>query len=77
MTMKTYTYKMRNLPCRDASGKEMPWCVCGNHSETLEDGSVLTGGGVLEWCWDREDAEQTLAMMRRDPRFSNLKVSES
>lgn len=67
-------YKMRNLPCRDALGNEMPWCVCGNEKVTFSDGTVQTGGGVLEWCWDREDAAERLEMMRRDPRFSDLSV---
>jgi hypothetical protein len=68
------TYKMRNLPCRDGLGNEMPWCVCGNVSYTLEDGTVMNGAGVLEWCWDREDAIKRMEMMRQDPRFSNLCV---
>lgn len=67
-------YKMRNLPCRDALGNEMPWAVCGNMREQFPDGTVVDGGGVLEWCWDREDASQRLEMMSADTRFSNLSV---
>ena len=67
-------YQMRNLPCRDALGKEMPWAVCGNMSETWEDGTKVNGGGVLEWCWDKEDAQHRMKMMATDPRFSNLSI---
>lgn len=65
---------MRNLPCRDALKKEMPWSVCGHMVDRLADGTVVRGSGVLEWCWDREDALDRMAMMVRDPRFSGLYV---
>jgi hypothetical protein len=71
---KTKQYRMRNLPCRDASGYEMPYAVCGNHAETFPDGTTINGAGVLEWCWDTEDAYNILMMMRMDERFSNLTV---
>ena len=67
-------YKMRNLPCRDASGYEMPWSVCGEMRITYEDGTIVTGAGVLEWCWDHEDAQQVLEKMSADPSFSNLSI---
>jgi len=68
------TYKFRNLPCRDAGGFEMPWSVCGNVREVSPDGAIVNGGGVLEWCWDREDAIQRMEMMQGDERFSNLSI---
>jgi len=63
---------MRNLPCRDASGYEMPWAVCGSMYDKYSDGTTVHGAGVLEWCWDREDALNLIQMMRMDDRFSNL-----
>ncbi len=63
---------MRNLPCRDASGYEMPWAVCGNMYDKYSDGTIVHGAGVLEWCWDKEDALNLIQMMRMDDRFSNL-----
>lgn len=73
----SYQYKMRGLPCRDASGFEMPWCVCGTESYVAADGTRVSGGGVLEWCYDREDAMLTMRMMSLDSRFSNLSVEQS
>ena len=67
-------YVMRGLPCRDALGFEMPWSVCGSQTVTLDDGTEGKGGGVLEWCWDEEDALERLEMMQQDPRFSNLSI---
>ena len=72
--MKTEQYRMRNLPCRDASGYEMPYAVCGNQTETFPDGATINGAGVLEWCWDTEDAYNILMMMKMDKRFFNLTV---
>jgi hypothetical protein len=69
-------YRMRNLPCRDALGNEMMWSVCGFESYTLDDGSTITGGGVLEWCWDEQDAMDRLEMMKNDPRFSKLSIRQ-
>jgi len=71
-TAEERRYKMRGLPCRDAAGKDMPWCVCGKEDYTLPDGGRVTGGGILEWCWDQEDAENLLRQMQQDPRFSDL-----
>lgn len=69
---KTKRYKMRGLPCRDASGKDMPWCVCGKEDYVTPDGARLTGSGVLEWCWDEEDARDVLRKMQQDARFFDL-----
>ena len=69
MTKKKHYYRMRNLPCRD-----MPYAVCGNMYDIYHDGTIVNGHGVLEWCWDSEDAYNILMMMRMDERFSNLTV---
>lgn len=55
-----YTY--RNLPCTVG-----PWCVTGSDS-------VRHGAGVLEWCYDQDDAFQRRAIMADYSQFSNLKV---
>ena len=74
MTKKKHYYRMRNLPCRDAGGRDMPYAVCGNMYEKYSDGAIVQSCGVLEWCWDTEDAYNILMMMRMDERFSNLTV---
>ena len=67
-------YKMRNLPCRDDLGNEMPYAVCGHMQDKHSDGTTVQGFGVLEWCWDTEDAYNILQLMKMDERFSNLTV---
>jgi hypothetical protein len=42
--------------------------------DIYHDGTIVNGHGVLEWCWDSEDAYNILMMMRMDERFSNLTV---
>jgi len=36
--------------------------------------SLLNGGGVLEWCFDREDAEERIKIMQAYPQFQNLSI---
>ena len=55
-------YTLRNLPC-DITSDESLWAVSG---------SGPVSGGVLEWCYDEEDAKTRLSMMQLDPRYSNL-----
>jgi hypothetical protein len=64
-------YKRRNLPCT-IGGEDLTWCVTGE--ELSEDCTRVQGAGVIEWCTDREDAEQVLAKIKQDPHFQNLKV---
>jgi hypothetical protein len=45
--------------------------------EKYSDGAIVQSCGVLEWCWDTEDAYNILMMMRMDERFSNLTVKAS
>jgi hypothetical protein len=40
--------------------------------DKYSDGTIVHGAGVLEWCWDKEDALNLIQMMRMDDRFSNL-----
>lgn len=67
-------YQMRNLPCCDTLGNEMTWSVCGTQIMTFSDGSTITANGVLEWCYDEQDALDLLEMMKNDPQFSNLSI---
>lgn len=69
-------YKMRNLPCRDAIGNEMKFAVCGYEKYALSDGSMVSGGGVLEWCYDWKDAMERLTMMKNDTRFFGLHIKD-
>lgn len=62
-------YKPRGLPCNITSDENL-WCVCGSFTD--ETGG---GGGVLEWCYDEDDANQRMLLMQRDPRYSNLSAS--
>jgi hypothetical protein len=55
-------YQFRGLPSSIKPDHEL-WCVSGHHG---------IGGGVLEWCFDEEDAKYMLAYMRRFPEFKNL-----
>ncbi len=58
--MKT-KYKYRNKPC--TIGK---WFVQGKDN--------LGGSGILEWCYDKEDAECRLSLMLIYPQFENLSI---
>lgn len=77
LSVKPYRYKERGLPCVDARGHDMPWCVSGYQEFEYMDGSTGRGGGVLEWCYDEEDAYERLRLMRPDPRFSDLRVERT
>ena len=58
------SYRYRGLPC--TAGK---WYVGGSFEDALG-----KGGGVLEWCYDREDAEGLRFIMGSDPQYSDLYV---
>jgi hypothetical protein len=55
-------YEYRNFPC--TVGK---WAVTGKDR-------VGGGAGVLEWCFNEEDAFQLMAEMHKDYKFVDLKV---
>lgn len=55
-------YKYRSLPCSAGD-----WSVCGFDS-------LLNGGGVLEWCFDKPDAISRIAIMRGYPQFQDLSI---
>lgn len=68
-------WKFRGLPMNlvpYSSTYETPipdplWCISGTYV-----GEGCREGGVLEWCYDEEDANELLAEMKKDPRFSEL-----
>lgn len=58
-------YKLRNKPCSIAED-HLLWCICGTD---LRDGS----SGVLEWCYDEQDALAVLASMQKfKARFPDI-----
>jgi hypothetical protein len=58
-------YRFRGLPCSIQPDDKL-WCVSGHHG---------SGGGVLEWCYDEEDAKSMLKYMRGFPEFKNLSAA--
>ena len=62
-------YIFRNLPCNIVPDDEL-WYISGNFQH--ENGF---GSGVLEWCYDENDAKAILSQMLQDNSFSNLQSS--
>lgn len=61
-------YQYRNLPCNIRSDAAV-WCVVGKDAKG--------GSGVLEWCFDKEDAEERRnLMLSEEGRFSKLKAEK-
>lgn len=58
------SYTFRHFPANIVPDDQL-WGVYGACDE---------GGGVLEWCVDREDAITRMRMMRKDPRFHDLSI---
>lgn len=81
-------YKLRGLPFRDTTGKDMVFSVNGFYTETHTEGLIEVPGvclfrhsfhfevvkPVLEWCWDFEDAQSVREQMSRDSRYSGLTI---
>lgn len=61
-------YKYRGLPCSIAPDDKL-WCISGYDNNG---GST----GVLEWCYDEQDATAILAIMQEHPRFKNLSAHQ-
>ncbi|MCC5610983.1 hypothetical protein LC612_30600 [Nostoc sp. CHAB 5834] len=60
-------YEYRNLPCSIVPDEYL-WTVSGN--------DCRGGSGVLEWCYDKDDAEHRLELMQQEPtRFTQLSAS--
>ena len=60
-------YRFRNLPANIAPDDKL-WCVSGY------DNAEGFGGGILEWCYNKEDARNVLAQMVSYPQFSKLRI---
>ena len=60
-------YKLRNLPCNIVPSHKL-WCITGH--------STTGGSGVLEWCYDKADAESVLAEMRKDAQYKGLRAEK-
>ena len=58
-------YKYRNLPC---NYNYSPYSVTGQDD-------LQQSRGVLEWCYDKKDAETILAEMKKHSQFRDLKIS--
>jgi hypothetical protein len=59
-------YRYRGLPCSIADDDQL-WLVGGHDKRG--------GSGVLEWCYDEDDAREVLASMQRFPdRFVGLRA---
>jgi hypothetical protein len=59
-----YEYTFRNLPC-NILPEDKIWCVTGFYEG---------GCGILEWCHDKDDANERLQLMSFDKRFKELKA---
>ena len=57
-------YKFKRRPC-NIRPDHLLWCVSGQYEG---------GGGVLQWCYNEQDANRVLAEMQQDPEFSNLRA---
>jgi hypothetical protein len=57
---------IRNLPCDIAPENEL-WCVSGSR----KDGN---GAGVIEWCFDEEDAMMMETLLDRIGDWTDLRV---
>ena len=69
MDTNKQTYKYRGLPCSIAPDEDL-WCVSGQDTNPNS-----CGGGVLEWCYGKEDAQARLLRMQQFPQFKNLKAA--
>lgn len=64
----TVRYQYRNLPCNVS---DPCWFVQGDFRDPSGYGS-----GILEWCYDEQDAQNRLAIMQTYPEFSRLSIGK-
>ena len=55
-------------PC-NVFGERLTWAVLGEH----RDGSA---GGVLAWCWDKDDADEGLFWLRKTLKYKGLTIQK-
>ena len=63
--------QIRSLPCNIVPEDEL-WALCGEKHDA--DGSV--GGGVLEWCYNEEDARNEMARLYLRKDLKRLSISK-
>ncbi len=62
-------YQYRNLPYRDSFSENPRWVYVSGID------CIKGGGGILEWCYDLEDADTRIFLMKQDRfRFKNLRI---
>ena len=59
-------YTFRSLPCNILPEDEI-WCVTGFFNN---------GGGVLEWCYNEDDANERLKLISFDKTYTELKAQK-
>lgn len=64
-------YNLRGLPVTAGN-----WYVAGTFKDEYEVEEKLTGGGVLEWCVDENDAKMMLKQMQDSGEFVSLNIGE-
>lgn len=57
-------YKYRGYACNIAPDDKL-WCICGHDQHDRS-------SGVLEWCYDEEDAKYLLEKMQQFSQFLHL-----
>ena len=67
--MAEYRYQVRGLPS-SIRPDHMLWCISG----TYVDDAGQAASGVLEWCYNKRDAERLAAPMSRDTHYSQLRI---
>lgn len=60
-------YKYRGLACNIADDEDI-WCVSGVDE--------MGGSGILEWCYNEDDAVYMMGKMKEYPQFSELLASK-
>ena len=71
--MSNDTYGVRKYlarRCFDLSGNEMPFFISGEKFDN-------SGGGVLAWCYDWEDAVQALKVFQRCPDYKSCEIGKT
>jgi hypothetical protein len=63
-------YKFRNLPLTIKPAREI-WAISGTFYPDLPNKKIYETG-ILEWCYDEEDAKQLLEFMENYDGFENL-----
>lgn len=56
---------LRGLPSNITSDSKL-WCITGTHRQIRNGVVISEGGGVLEWCYDEQDAKARLSELKKD-----------